>query len=304
MKFIIAIYTCLLLSASLLDSAFAQHTVTGSDGEKVTIQDTSRIITIGSSITETVFALGAGNQVIAVDQSSSYPPQVHQLPKVPYVRTLNAEGILSLSPNLIISTADARPASVIDQIRSAGTPVLLIPDEPTPENAIHKIGLIAQALQKEEQGELLISALEQKLDEAEQKRKQIDRKPGVMFILSTDGQKSLMVAGKNSSAETVINLAGGKPVFDSFNGYKTVSPEAIASANPQVILMMSSREHVAGGKKGLKKIPGVQLTDAARDNRLLSMDGNYLIGFGPRLGDAVLELMEKLHPELKISDSQ
>ncbi len=138
MKKIILSFTFIFLFVS---SVFAQSLVTGADGEQVTIDDPSRIITLGSSITETVFALGMGDRVIAVDQSSSYPASVHKLPKVPYVRTLNAEGILSLNPSLIISTVGARPKSVIQQIRSTGTPLLLIPDEPTTENTIKKIEL-------------------------------------------------------------------------------------------------------------------------------------------------------------------
>ncbi|HLR33590.1 MAG TPA: helical backbone metal receptor [Fodinibius sp.] len=284
--------------------AIAQTTVQSADDRQVKITDDSRIVTLGSSITETVFALGMGEQVIAVDQSSTYPQEVHQLPKVPYVRTLNAEGILSLNPSLVLSTSDARPASVLNQIRSAGVPVLMISDEPTVDHTIRKIELIGEALQQEERARQLVSDMQQKLDKAEGRRATIDQEPRVMFILSNDGQKSVMVAGKNSSAETIIEMAGGQPVFNSFNGYKTVSPEAIISANPEIILIMDTREETAGGIESLKKNTGISLTDAVQNDQLISIDGNYLIGFGPRLGDAVLELMDKLHPNLQTAVSE
>src|SRR5690625_3073533 len=89
--------------------ALAQTTVQSADGRQVKITDTSRIITIGGSITATTFALKAGKNVVAVDISSTYPPKVQQLPKVPYLRQLTAEGILSLNPTLILASSDASP---------------------------------------------------------------------------------------------------------------------------------------------------------------------------------------------------
>ncbi|NBB77613.1 MAG: ABC transporter substrate-binding protein, partial [Bacteroidetes bacterium] len=138
-----AIAIMLAFSAQL---SLAQTTVTGADGVQVRIYDTSRIITLGGDVTETVFALGAGDRVVAVDASSNFPAEVNNLPKVPYVRQLTAEGILSLSPTLIISTEGAEPKNVIKQIRAAGMPILMVSDSPTPEGAIAKIETIGKAL--------------------------------------------------------------------------------------------------------------------------------------------------------------
>ena len=291
-----AVLFVMMVSAS---PSTAQTTVTGSDGVKVRIYDTSRIITLGGDVTETVFALGEGDRIVAVDASSNYPAEVNNLPKVPYVRQLTAEGILSLSPTLIISTEGAEPKNVIQQIRAAGTPILMVSDSPTPEGAIAKLETIGKALSKEERASELISRMEAQLARASEMRERITERPGVMFVLSAEGQ-NIMAAGNGTSAGTIIELAGGTNALNGFRAYKNISAESIAVANPDVVLMMSSRAEQLGGPEGLADQPGFSLTDAAANERLVAMDGNLLLGFGPRLGEAVLELMQALHPELKL----
>ena len=110
-------------------SANAQTTIVGVDGVAVQINDISRIITVGGSISETVWALGEGNKVIATDVSTTYPPEVFRLPRVPYVRSLTPEGILSLNPTLILASDEADPQAAIDQLRDAGASLLIIRDD-------------------------------------------------------------------------------------------------------------------------------------------------------------------------------
>ena len=113
-----------------------------------TCEAADRIVTLGGTITEIVFALGAGERVVGVDASSSFPEAVNQLPKVAYHRRLSAEGVLSLRPTLIIATTEAGPPEAIQQLESTGVTVLVLPHEPTVENAIAKIERIAAALER------------------------------------------------------------------------------------------------------------------------------------------------------------
>lgn len=278
--------------------AFAQTTVQSADGVQVTIQDTSRIISIGSSITETVFALGAGNQVVAVDVSSTYPPEVNTLPKVPYVRRLSAGGILSLHPSLILASEAASPKTAIKQLRAAGVPVVLIPMESSVEGAITKIKRLAKALGKREKAQKLIAHIQKKMRKVKKLKQKASNHPKVMFILSV-GHGAPTIAGKNTEAAKMIKLAGGQNAFTSFEGYKAVNTGAIAAANPDIILIMGNRLKDDSAVERIKQMPGISLTNAAQQDRLFVYDGTYLIGFGPRTGDAVLELVKLFHPDLK-----
>lgn len=277
----------------------AQTEVESADGILVSIENTSKIITIGGSISETVYALGKGGNIIATDESTTYPPQVFQLPRVPYVRNLTSEGILSLGSTLILASDDANPISAIQQMRDAGTDVLLIEEEESLEGVIHKLKTIGKALNEEEKAFELIQRNEKQFARAMELRDSFSNAPTVMFVLAVRGESSFMVAGDNTGASSMIELAGGKNAFNSFQGYKNVSTESILAENPDYILVMQSRyEEIANGAK---KTPGVNITNAVQKNRILGMDGNLLLGFGPRFGSAILELMQLIHPEEQIT---
>lgn len=288
-----------LIIGSLFTTATnAQTTVQSSDGVSVTVTNTDRIITMGGTITETVYALGKGSNVIATDQSSTFPRQVFQLPRVPYLRNLTSEGVLSLGANLIISSNDAGPESAIDQIRSAGTNMLLIKETESLEGVIHKLSVIGKALNAEEKANELIEKNKFTFKTSTEIRSTLKTNPKVMFILAVRGSSNFMVAGNNTAAQAMIEFAGGKNAFNSFSGYKQASLESIIAANPDYILMMESRFDEIS--TGLKQTPGVNAVKAVTNDNIIGMEGNYLLGFGPRFGSAILDLMKLIHPGVNI----
>tara|TARA_R110002096_G_scaffold183757_16_gene361953 strand:- start:3199 stop:4086 length:888 start_codon:yes stop_codon:yes gene_type:complete len=279
-------------------SLSAQNSIQSSDGVIVNIENSSRIITLGGSVTETVYALGVGDRVIATDESSTFPSAVFRLPRVPYLRNLTSEGLISLGSSLIISSDDANPKSVIDQIRSAGTDVLLVEENESLEGMIAKVRNIAKAIGKEQEGEVIIQKNELEYHLADSLRKTLNSAPKVLFVLSVRGESTFMVAGANSSASVMIELAGGQNAVTDFDGYKTISNEAIVAANPDYILVMHSRLDEI--RAGIEKTPAVNLTKAVVNNNVIGMDGNYLLGFGPRFGAAIIELIQKIHPTVTL----
>lgn len=290
-----------LLTSVLCADLMAQSQA-GSDGVEVQTDDLSRVVAIGAAVTETIFALGEEEHLVAVDESSSYPADgVAGLEKVSFSRNLNAEGVLSTRPSLIIAVASSGPESAIRQIRSTGTPLLMVTAGETPEDAMTRIQEIGKAMQAEERSEELIRQMEEDLAKAQNVRESLTQTPSVMFIYAR-GQNNLMVAGDHTSANTMIHLAGGRNVFSDFNGYKPLTAEAVVQANPDVILMMDSGVESVGGTEGVLSSPGVQYTSAATEDRIYSMDGVYLLGFGPRLGSALFDLMELLHTNLDLAD--
>lgn len=289
------IAVCLLLLLGVSFSAQTQTTLTGADGVSVEIDKTTRIITVGGSIAETVWALGGGSQVIATDESTTFPPEVFRMPRVPYVRNLTSEGILSLGPTLILASDDAGPQAAIDQIRAVGTDILLIKEEESLEGVTSKIRLIGEILGANDLAETLINENEKQFTSAEEQRKVLSTQPKVMFVLSVRNGSSFMVAGTNTGADAMINLAGGKNAMDSFQGYKPVSNEAILAANPDFVLVMQSRMDEIS--EAINNTQGINLISASQKNQIIGMDGNKLLGFGPRFGSAILELMSLLHPE-------
>ncbi|NBC18771.1 MAG: ABC transporter substrate-binding protein [Bacteroidetes bacterium] len=260
--------------------------------------DASRIVTLGGSVTETVYALGAGDQVVGVDDSSVYPADATQQPSVGYYRQLPAEGVLSLDPTLVLALDGTGPPAILDQLRSAGVRVEEIPDEPTVEGTKAKIRRIAALLGRTAQGEALIRQMDESLDKARALRQQATTTPRVLFIYAR-GTGTLNVAGRGSSAAAMIELAGGENAITGFAGYKPMTAEAVVAANPDVLLLLSRGLDSLGGVDGLLDQPGIALTEAGENRRVVAMDDLLMLGFGPRLGTAVIALTRKLHPELE-----
>ena len=256
--------------------------------------NTSRIVTLSGAITEIVFALGAGSQVVGVDASSSHPSTVNQLAKVSYHRRLSAEGVLSLAPTLVIATTEAGPPAAIEHLRSAGVELLIVPHEPTVESALTKIERIASALDASKAGDKLIAQIGEQLDLARSSHPADNAKIKVLFIYAR-GQGTLNVAGRATGADTIIELAGGVNAVEGYNNYKPLTSEGAIAAAPDVILLMDKGLESIGGPEALWQLPGLALTPAGRQKRVISLDGLLLLGFGPRLGQAALALNQALY---------
>ena len=256
-----------------------------------------RIVSIGGAVTETLFALGYGDQIVAVDTTSMYPEAAMALPKVGYMRTLAAEPIVALSPDLVIAVDHAGPKKILDQIATAGVPVVIVSDRPTAEGVAQKIEEVAKVVGAEAKGKELADGITNSFDHIESVLTKDPTKPSVLYILSaTDGAP--LAAGQNTAADGVITLAGGRNALQGYEGYKPLSPEAAVTANPDFVVVAAHGLSTLGGLDGLAARPDLGLIPAIKEGRVLVLDANYLLGFGPRAAMATAELASYLHPAL------
>lgn len=256
-----------------------------------------RIVTADGSLTEIIYALQAEDTLVGVDTTSNYPENATQLPQIGYKRSISVEGVLSLNPDLLLTTEESGPPKSINQLKQTGLKVKQFSATPTVEAVQAKITGIAELLGKADKGEILWNDVQSKIEAAKAKTKQVKQPVRVLFVLGMN-EKSPIVAGHNTHAESMIKLAGGINAIEGLEGYKPITPEAVAVANPDIILMMARKEHSIPADK-LFSQPGFMLTKAAKTQGLISMEGMYLLGFGPRIGDAIHELSEKFYPQLK-----
>ncbi|NJM53520.1 MAG: hemin ABC transporter substrate-binding protein [Blastocatellia bacterium] len=253
-----------------------------------------RIVSVGGSATEIVYALGAEQNLVGTDTSSVYPEAATKLPQVGYQRTLSAEGVLSLKPSLLIVLPEAGPPTAIQQIENAGIKVLKINNESTLEGTKTKIRQVAQILNRKEKGEEIIKKLENDLAEAEKLAAAKNTKPKVVFIFSR-GAGTTQVGGINTPADAMIKMAGGINAVTEFAEYKPLTPEAMVKAQPDVILLPTRALMAIGGIDSVLSLPGVAETPAGKNKRIITIDDMLLLGFTPRLGIGVKELCEKIH---------
>ena len=286
-------------SLALVSLALAQTvTVTDAEGKQISISDTSRVLTLGGPVTEIVFALGQGEKVIATDTSSYFPAAVSALPKVGYQRSLSAEGIVAQKPSLILGTTEAGPPAAIKQLRETGITTLILAADPSVQVANNKIIAIGKVFGVQPRAEALARGIDLDLAQAKAYFTQIKKKPKVLFVYAR-GAGTLLASGTGSAADGMIKLAGAVNAITGYEGYKPLTSEAVVAAAPDAVLFLTEGLKSIGGVEGALKLPGIALTPAGKNKRIVDMDDLYTLSFGPRLGKAVIDLTFLLHPELK-----
>jgi len=251
-----------------------------------------RVLSIGGSVTEIVYALGEEDRLIARDTTSQFPPEVEALPDVGYMRALSPEGVLSVEPSLVIAEEGAGPPEAISVLEAASIPFVTIPDGYDPEAISAKIIAVANALGVPEKGVTLSEEVASQLQTARQAVDGVESKR-VLFILSMQGGR-ILASGTDTAADGIIRLAGAENAVTAFEGYKQLTDEAAISARPDVILMMDRGGDHGVGNADLFAHPGLATTPAARNDAVIRVDGLLLLGFGPRTPDAVRQLGEAL----------
>ena len=255
-----------------------------------------RIVSVGGSLTEIVFALGAGDRIVGVDTTSIWPPMAEQIDKVGYLRHLSAEGVLSLKPDLVLLAANAGPPTAIEQLESAGTRLAMAPDGADLESISAKIRFVGAAIGRQKQSEALVARFERDIATVNAKLAQVPSRPRVLFLISLS-RGAPIAAGGETKAEAIIALARGRNAVTGFTGYKPLSAEALIAAAPEVVLLPHHVAEGAGGAEAVAERPDLAATPAGRDARIVVMDTLKLLGFGLRTPEAIAELARALHPD-------
>ncbi len=256
----------------------------------------ARVVSVGGSTTEIVYALGAGGSLVGVDTTSLYPSVATELPNIGYVRQLSAEGLLSLKPDLLLTGSEAGPATALQQAEAVGVPIVKMSEGYTPEAVEAHIETVGKALGREAEAAELRAAFSADIATVHAEIAKTTSKPRVLFVLQTS-RGAMLVSGTDTAASAMIELAGGVNAVTEFTGYKPFSPEAATLAAPDVILMSDQTVEALGGTETVLAESAFQLTPAGQNGRVVMMDALYLAGFGPRLAHALHDLAAELHPE-------
>lgn len=264
-------------------------------GEQVPT-DAKRIVSIGGTVTEIIYALGEEDRIIAVDSTSTYPAAAAEKPDVGYIRQLSAEGVLSQKPDLIVAEEGAGPADAVAILKASGIPFVTIPTPPEPEAIAGKIRAVGAAVGKADDAERLAGEVDAGLKALEARIAGLSvPKKRVLFALSLSNGR-VMAAGTHTSADAIIRLAGGINAAGSVSGYKPLSDEAVIAAAPEVVLVMDNPAlHLTA--EAAFALPALQSSPAGKAKAFVAMDGLYLLGLGPRTSAAALDLAARLYPD-------
>lgn len=242
-----------------------------------------RVVSIGGDVTQIIYALDAQSQLVARDSTSLRPAQAARLPDVGYMRQLNAEGILALKPTLVIASAQAQPSLVLQQIARAGVRVVTVSGDSSLQAIPQKIITVGQALQRESEAQALAQQI-----------RQLPQQPlpvKVLYIMANSGMKS-MAAGNQTAADGAIRSAGLENAMGSVPHYQALSQEGVIAAAPDLVVIGEDGLKTLGGEAQLWQLPGLALTPAGQQHRLLVIDTMALLGFGLDTPRAIVKLRQ------------
>jgi iron complex transport system substrate-binding protein len=275
-------------------------TFTGPDGVTSEITDVSRIVTLSGDFTEIIYELGLGDNIVGVDLTSTYPTEfVNTKPKIGVEYAVLAEPILALSPTIVIGDTDAVPQAAIDQVRSAGVPVVIVPRLVGPDAPAEKVRMTAAVLGVEEAGEALAIRVQAEIDAAMRMLDDANSRPVVAFVFVASERATLMF-GADSLGSGVLEAAGAQSAGElaGMRGTMPFTPEALASTQPEYIITGARMFDNVGGMGGMLDMPGVAVTPAGRNRNIVVIDDLLLLGYTPRFGQLLEELIPVLHPEV------
>jgi iron complex transport system substrate-binding protein len=254
-----------------------------------TTQIVKKIITAGGTVTEVVYELGFGDQIIATDITSTYPASMQQLASIGYRNAIKAEGILALGPDLVLIEEGYLSLDVVEQLKAAQVEVHSFPKPVSVAGTKKLVTDLSRFFQVIERGEEINSRIEKDIQELNAYlASQID-KPKAVFIMAR-GPETVFIAGDKTFAKEMFDLVQVETVATGFDEFVPLTPESLVSMNPQYLVFFESGIQSLGGKEGLTKIQGIDQTTAFKENQIIALDGQYLSGFGPRVGKAALDL--------------
>ena len=260
-----------------------------------------RYVVISPIYNEIIWALGAQSTVVGIDLSTTYPPEVKQVQTVGYHRALSAEGILSLHPTAVIHDNNIGPPQVVQQLQQLNIPLKTFTAKNNSFDGTKAlIREMGAYFHKEQRAEELCATLDTQRAASLEKVKQYSDHPRVAVIHFGRASNVYLVVGKGGGGDgggvsQMIELAGGQMAVENNGMQRLESPEVLAQANPDVILLTDFGYDRLGSMDQIKTLPGVGTSTAARTNHIFRVEENVLNYLGPRSGENIAKLAAIIH---------
>ncbi len=280
-----------------------QRTFVGADGVETTIGDVSRIVSLNGDLTEIIFELGFGENVVGVDVTTTYPPEAAALndqgQTVGFAQQLAAEAVLRFEPTLVIGDQQVAPPEVLEQLRGAGIPVVILETQTTLDGVETKILEVAEILGVPDEGAELAERVMGEIDAARALAATDDSDPKIAYVY-VRGPQVVFLFGAGMPTQGMIEGAGAIDAGAEAGvfGPAPLTPEALVAAAPDLIVLPEAGLAALGGIEAFLELPGVAETPAAQNDAFLDYDEAYFFNLGPRAGQALDEFVRDLYPEI------
>ncbi|NWN87310.1 MAG: ABC transporter substrate-binding protein [Micrococcaceae bacterium] len=271
----------------------------GQDGteQPVEITDTSRVVALdmSGSIAASIWALGFSDTVVGVDQSTTFPGTEDIETVTSGGHTVNAEAIIGLDPDVVITDGSIGPRDVVEQLSDVGITVVFVENTPSFEGAEELTRQVAAVYGAPEVGQQLAEQISNDIDAkiaeiSDLVPEKQDDKVRMLFLYLRGNAGVYYMFGSESGADDLISALGGVDVAQELGwaGMKPMTDEALVAANPDLILTMSGGIDSVEGIEGLlAEKPAVAVTKAGENQRIVDMNDGQILSFGPRSADVL-----------------
>jgi len=249
----------------------------------------ARVVSLAPSITETLFAIGAGNQVVGVTDYCTFPPEAKTRSSVGGIVNPSIEAIIGLRPDLIVLSMEGNVRDDFARLEDLGVPVFVT--NPRTLEGIHtSIADLGALTGRSESAAAVVKAMREREDSVKTHARE-KLKTGVLLFVSL---QPLIVVGGKTYLNELLGLAGAiNLAADAPSTYPTISREAVLADNPDVLLFMS--DAVANPENLLKFYPEWRTLDAVRNKRIVFLNADIISRPGPRAVDALETLYRSIH---------
>lgn len=259
-------------------------------------KEPQRIVSLAPQNTEILFALGLGDKVVGVTTYCNFPPEAQEKPKIGGFSTVDVEKVVSQSPDLVLA-APIHEKEILPQLESHGLKVLALTPK-TLSEVTQAIELVGKATGTEPEARRVVENMEARMATVARLVAGLsaEGRPRVFYLLWHD---PLMTAGGDTMQGQLIDLAGGKNIFDDLSKYPTVGLEVLLERQPQVIIVGTGHGSAQDSPlEWAKTEPRLKNTEALIQEKVFAIDADLTSRPGPRAVDALEEMLRLIHPEL------
>ena len=253
-----------------------------------------RIVSAAPAVTEIVFALGAGDRVVAVTDQCDYPPEAAGIPKIGGFWTPSVEKVIGAQPDLVIGQR-GNPPDFLATLRRSGVPVFTI-DPQTLDDIYVTIRQVARIIGDEGGGDELVKRMTDRLgavsaaiaDVAEEDR------PTAFMVLQV---MPPWTAGSGTFQDDAIRAAGGRNVAADLRGFRAYSMESLVAKDPDFMLLSTMNGNPDRMRQDVLASPALRQLSAVREDHMLVLEAAPIMRAGPRIVEAVEAMAQAFYPE-------
>ncbi|RFU71404.1 ABC transporter substrate-binding protein [Peribacillus saganii] len=268
------------------------------DKEVVIDQKPERIVTLIPSNTEIAFELGLNEEIVGVSDNDNYPEEVASKEKVGGME-FNIEKIISLKPDLVLAhESSAQNAEQgLQQLRDAGTDVLVVNDAKAINEVYGSIEMIGKATGQREEAEKTVETMKAKFDEIKAKAAAIEESERKKVLVEVSPEPEIYTTGKNTFMDEMITMINAENIYNNSEGWVKIDPEATIQRNPDVIITTYGFYTEKPVEKVLARKAWQNVT-AVKEKQVIDVDSDMVTRSGPRLAEGVEELAKAIYPDV------